>query len=392
MLLDVATIRAFLDERHVTLAAELNAFARELARTPEADTDAAARVQARELMALMGSAKLFRSLAPFDLRTCCLVRDALGAVSPLADDIFALQALGSTPIALAGSNELRAKWVNAAMAGRAMAAFAMTEPEAGSDVANIQTRATRDGESYILNGGKTLISNAGIADFYTVFASTDPSAGHRGISCFVVEADAPGFEFVSPIELSSPHPLGDIRFTDCRIPASARLGEEGDGFKIGMATLDRLRPTVGAAACGMASRALDEALTRATKRKQFGKSLSEFQLIQEKLARMATELTASRLLVYRAGWEKDRGGDQDGSAGDSRNTLPAAMGKLYATEAAQRIIDDAMQILGGQGMVKDHPVERLYRAIRPLRIYEGTSEVQHLVIAKSLLRNHQGSR
>ena len=384
MLLDVATIRAFLDERHVALAAELNAFASHLAATPDPDTDAAARVRARELMALMGDAKLFQWLAPFDLRACCLVRDALGAVSPLADDIFALQALGSTPIALAGSDALRARWVTSAMAGKAMAAFAMTEIEAGSDVANIQTRATRDGGAYILNGAKTLISNAGIADFYTVFASTDPSAGHRGISCFVVEADAPGFEFVAPIELSSPHPLGEIRFTDCRVPASARLGEEGEGFKLGMATLDRLRPTVGAAACGMASRALDEALSRATQRKQFGKSLSEFQLIQEKLARMATELTASRLLVYRAGWEKDCGSDEP-------NTLPAAMGKLFATEAAQRIIDDAMQILGGQGMVKDHPVERLYRAVRPLRIYEGTSEVQHLVIAKSLLRNHQGN-
>lgn len=392
MHLDVATVRAFLDERHVELAAKLSDFAKDLSRTPDPDTDAGARVRARELMALMGDAKLFESLDPFDLRACCLVRDALGAVSPLADDIFALQALGSTPIAMGGSAKLRDKWVRAAMAGEAMAAFAMTEPEAGSDVANIQTRATRDGDSYVLNGEKTLISNAGIADFYTVFASTDPSAGHRGISCFVVEADAPGFEFARPIELSSPHPLGDIRFSDCRIPASSLLGKEGDGFKLGMATLDRLRPTVGAAACGMASRALDEALTRAIERKQFGSALSEFQLIQEKLARMATELTAARLLVYRAGWEKDVAANGDGAGDGARNTLPAAMGKLYATEAAQRIIDDAMQILGGQGMVKDHPVERLYRAVRPLRIYEGTSEVQHLVIAKALLRAHRAGR
>jgi acyl-CoA dehydrogenase len=259
-----------------------------------------------------------------------------------------------------------------------MGAFAMTEPEAGSDLAALATRARRDGADYVLDGTKTFISNAGIADLYLVFARTDPAAGHRGISCFLVPADTPGLHFVRPLVLSAPHPLGEIAFEGCRIPAVNRLGDEGAGFKLGLATLDRLRPTVGAAACGMAARALGEALTHATTREQFGQPLAGFQLIQEKLARMATDLAAARLLTYRAIWEKDRGAE--------RITAEAAMAKAYATEAAQRIIDDAIQILGGRGVMADHPVDHLYRAIRALRIYEGTTEMQQLTIAKEILK------
>lgn len=283
------------------------------------------------------------------------------------------------PIILSGTAELKERWLPAMAAGRAMAAFAMTEPEAGSDLASIATRARREGGDYILDGAKTLISNAGIADFYVVFATTDPSRGKKGISCFVVAADAPGLRFVSPQVLSAPHPLGEIAFEGCRVPSSSRLDEEGKGLALGLATLDLLRATVAAAACGMAGRALEEALDHALRRRQFGRPLADFQLIQAKLARMATELTAARLLTYRAAWEKDTGAE--------RVTLESAMAKAFATEAAQRIVDDAVQILGGRGVLAEHPVDRLYRSVRALRIYEGTTEVQQLVIAGQLIRD-----
>jgi acyl-CoA dehydrogenase len=254
----------------------------------------------------------------------------------------------------------------------------MTEPDAGSDVASMATTATKDGDHYVLNGTKTFISNAGIAHWYTVFAVTDKSRGHRGISCFAVPAQTKGLRFVRPLELSAPHPLGEIAFEDCRVPADARVGAEGEGFKLGLATLDRLRPTVAAAACGMATRALAEALAHVRERRQFGKPLAEFQLVQEKLATMATDLTAARLLTYRAAWEKD--------GGRERITVEAAMAKAFATETAQRVVDAAVQLLGGRGVLADHPVDRLYRSVRALRIYEGTTEVQHLIIAGELLK------
>ncbi len=376
---DTRAIRAFLDASHLELAERLSEVcAREIAPLPPAEHDATARRQARELLAIMGAAGLYAPIEAEDLRACALTREALGATSPLADAVWALQALGTTPILLAGSAELRERWARPALRGEAMGAFAMTEPEAGSDVAAIATTARRDGGDYILEGTKTLISNAGIADFYVVFASTDREAGRRGISAFVVPADAPGVRYVRPLVLSAPHPLGEVAFEGCRVPATSRLGAEGGGFRIGMATLDRLRPTVGAAACGMAARALAEALAHTTTRRQFDQPLAEFQLVQEKLARMATQLDAARLLVYRAVWEKDRGAE--------RITAEAAMAKAYATEAAQRIIDDAVQLLGGRGVTVDGPVDGLYRAIRPLRIYEGATEVQWLIIARSLLR------
>jgi acyl-CoA dehydrogenase len=380
---DTRPILAFLDEAHLELSRRVDEVcARDVAPLAPPPDDDAARVQARELLRRLGEAGLYAPIGAPDLRGCCLTREALAAASPLADAVFAPQALGATPILLAGAPALRDRWAAPALRGEAMGAFAMTEPEAGSDVASMRTTARRDGGDYVLDGVKTFISNAGLADFYIVFATTDPAAGHRGISCFVVPADAPGLRFVRPLVLSAPHPLGEIVFVGCRIPAENRLGGEGEGFRLGMTTLDRLRPTVAAAACGMAARALAEALAHVTTREQFGRPLAEFQLVQAKLARMAIELDAARLLTYRAAWAKDRGAE--------RITAEAAMAKAFATEAAQRVVDDAVQLLGGRGVLADHPVDRLYRAVRALRIYEGTTEVQHLVVAREVVKAWAG--
>lgn len=376
-LLDLHAVRAFLDPHHADLARDTAAVCAELARLPHANDDATAREQARAIARTLGGDGLLVYIEPLDLRACCIIREAVAAASPLADAVFALQALGGMPLVLAGSPAQKARWLDPVRGGEAIAAFAMTEPDAGSDVASMRTTARRDGDGWVIDGRKTLISNAGIADFYTVFASTDASRGSRGISAFIVPADAPGLRFAGPQVLSAPHPLGEIALEGCRVPADALLGEENGGFRIGMMTLDRLRPTVAAAACGMAQRALDEALVHARGRRQFGERLADFQLIRQKLARMATDLTASRLLTYRAAWERDQGAE--------RITLEAAMAKAYATEAAQRIIDDAVQVIGGRGVLADHPVDRLYRAVRALRIYEGTTEIQHLVIAGILV-------
>ncbi len=321
----------------------------------------------------MGKGRWLQPVADQDFRACCVSREILAFFSPLADAMFALQALGTTPITLAGSDKQRGLWLDRAVRGEAIAAFAMSEPEAGSDVASMQSTAVRDGDDYVLNGAKTFISNAGIADFYVLFASTDPEAGARGISAFLIPEDTDGFRFVRPLVMADPHPLGEIALEDCRVPVSARLGAEGEGFKIGMATLDRLRPTVGAAACGMAGRAFHEALSHAITRRQFGQPLAEFQIIQEKLGRMATDLIAARLLVYRAAWERDHGA--------SRTDVEAAMAKSFATETAQTVVDDAVQILGGRGVLAEHPVDRLYRSVRALRIYEGATEIQRLIVA-----------
>lgn len=384
---DVATIHTFLAEHHRELAQDVRAFAEaEIAPLPPAHDDDDARRQAKEILARLGAGGWIRHAVPEayggsphgpDLSACCLIRETLASVSPLADSVFALQCLGSMPLTLAGSEKLRAAVLPEAASGRKMAAFAMTEPEAGTDAAAIATRARRDGAGWRLDGGKHLITNAGIADFYVVFAATDPEAGRRGLSCFLVESDRPGLEFAGPQVLSEPHPLGKIAFDGCRVPGDHLVGAAGEGFKIAMRTLDRLRATVAAAACGMAERALAEGLEHARERRQFGRPLAEQQLIQQKLARMATELAASRLLTYRAAREAD--------AGAERVTLVSAMAKSYATEAAQRIVDDAVQILGGRGVLRDHPVDRLYRAVRALRIYEGTTEIQHVVIARQLL-------
>lgn len=375
---DTHTVRAFLEAEHHPWGAAMATFAaRDLVPRSHSADDAAARVEARTLLRLLGDEGALRPIGRRDLRACCLAREAIAAASPLADAVWALQGLAITPLLLAGTDAQRTRWAEPALAGEAMGGFAITEREAGSDVASLKTRAVRDGGSWVLDGHKWFISNAGIADFYIVFASTDPDARARGISAFVVPADAPGLRFVGPQVMSAPHPLGELSFEGCRVPADHLVGDVGRGFRIAMATLDQLRPTVGAAACGMAERALREALAHAVDRHQFGQPLADFQIIQDKLGRMAIDLTAARMLVYRAAYEKDLGAE--------RITTEAAMAKAFATEAAQRIVDDAIQILGGRGVMADHVVDLLYRSVRALRIYEGTTEIQHLIIAGKMI-------
>ena len=376
---DTRLVRTFLEPHHTVLAERAGRFAtREIAGRSEPADDASARKEARALVGLLGAGGWLQPILDLDLRGCCLVREALGEASALADAVFALQGLGTTPILLGGTPAQKDRWLGPIAEGKVMTAFAMTEREAGSDVAGIATTARREGSGYVLDGAKTLISNAGIADLYVVFASTDRAMGAKGISCFLVPADAPGFRFAGAQVLSAPHPLGEIALESCRVPADALLGAEGRGYGLGLATLDRLRPTVAAAACGMAARALGESLAHVKRRQQFGAPLAQFQLVQQKLARMATDLTAARLLTYRAAYEKDQG--------QERITSEAAMAKSFATEMAQRAVDDAVQLIGGRGVLAEHPVDRLYRAVRALRIYEGTTEIQQLIIAGELLK------
>ncbi len=346
----------------------------------EADTDA----QYRALFSLLADAGLFRyavagAETALSLRALCLIRESLSYSSALADLAFVMQGLGTYSISQAAPEHVREFWLNRAATGRAIAAFALTEPDAGSDVSAIQTTARRDGESYVIDGRKRFISNAGLADFYTVFARTGTRDDGRAIlSAFVVSARMGGCSVIERTEMLASHPIGEIEFRGCRVPAEDMIGQEGDGFRLAMQTLDTFRASVGAAACGMARRALDEAIKYATTRKQFGRLLAEHQLIQEKLADMATELDAARLLVYRAAYLKD--------AGVERVTREASEAKLFATEAACRIVDQSLQIHGGAGLVRGSIVERLYRDVRALRIYEGTSEIQKLIIAGQLLK------
>ena len=314
-------------------------------------------------------------------RDLCILREELARGSALADTMFAMQALGSYPITIAGSEEQKQLYLPPIARGEAIAAFALTEPQAGSDLSSMETRAVSRGGEYRLTGVKCFISNAGLAQTYTVFALTDPEKKTKGISAFVVEANTPGFVLKERTPLLSPHPIGVIAFEDCRVPRTQLLGQEGEGLKIALTTLDTLRCTVGAAAVGLAQRALEEAVQYSRKRRQFGQALAEFQATQFKLADMATELEASRLLVYQAAWTRDHN--------QSDLKQKSSMAKLYATEAAQRIVDQALQIHGGTGVVVGTPVERLYRDVRALRIYEGTSEIQRLVIARNLLKNSQ---
>jgi acyl-CoA dehydrogenase len=374
----------FLDARHRELEQAVDEWAsRHLSLQHEPDIDAACRRLVRQLgdagwlrYAIGGTAYGAKGEA-IDTRAVCLIRETLARYSGLADFAFAMQGLGSGAITLFGSAEHKQRYLTRVGLGNAISAFALSEPEAGSDVAAMQCAAVRDGEHYVLNGEKTWISNGGIADFYVVFACTGEAPGARGISAFIVEADTPGFSIAERIEVIAPHPLARIQFTDCRIPAFNRLGEAGQGFKVAMATLDIFRTSVAAASLGFARRALDEAVQRATTRKMFGQMLADFQLTQAKLAQMATGIDAAALLTYRAAWQRDQG---------HRVTKEAAMAKLTATETAQQVIDAAVQMFGGLGVVSEQPVERLYREIRALRIYEGASEVQQLIIARELLR------
>ncbi len=311
-----------------------------------------------------------------DVRSLVLVREALGQVSPLADAIFAVQGLGSYPLVLAGSPAQQKRCLPGVLSGERITAFALTEPEAGSDVASLRTTARKDGDDWILDGDKTLISNVPIADHYVVFANADPAKGRKGITAFLVERGAPGLAH-HDIPMSIPHPIGRLRLDGCRVPGDALLGDVGAGFKLAMETLDAFRISVGGAANGMASAALGAAVEHVTRRRQFGAPLADQQMVKAMLADMATELDAARLLVARAAHLRD--------TGTARVSTEAAMAKMFATEAAQRIIDRAVQLHGGAGVVLGSEVERLYREIRPLRIYEGTTEIQKLIIAKGLL-------
>ena len=315
-----------------------------------------------------------------DVRSLCIIRETLARHNALADFAFAMQGLGSGPISLFGDEAQQADYLNAVATGDKIAAFSLSEPEAGSDVAAMSCSARADGDQWVLNGTKTWISNAGIADFYTVFARTDDTGGAKGISCFVVEAGTPGFEVTERIDLVAPHPLGTLTFSDCRIPRAHLVGEEGRGFGIAMATLDVFRSTVAAAALGMARRALDETLDYTAERNIFGGKLGDLQLVQAKIGEMALGVDSSALLVYRAAWTKDCAAE--------RVTREAAMAKYHATETAQQVIDAAVQLHGGKGVTKGYIVEALYRDIRALRIYEGASEVQTTIIARQTIANH----
>lgn len=373
----------FFEPRHRLLAEQADAWAEvKLAAIDHSDTDAACRA----LVAAMGEAGYLQHTGAedgrLDVRTLCLMRETLARHDGLADFAFAMQGLGTGAISLFGTPEQKAEWLPQTRSGQAISAFALTEPQSGSDVANSTMTATRDGDSYVLNGEKTWISNGGIADVYTLFARTGEAPGARGLSAFILPAGLPGFEVVERLETIAPHPLATLRFTDCRIPASAMLGEPGQGFKIAMSVLDVFRASVAAAALGFARRALDEALARVTSRKVQGAPLFDLQMVQGHIADMALDVDASALLVYRAAWTKD--------SGAPRVTREAAMAKLFATDQAQAVIDKAVQLHGGDGVRSGETVEKLYREIRALRIYEGASDVQRVVIARQALAEFQG--
>jgi alkylation response protein AidB-like acyl-CoA dehydrogenase len=381
--MDASTLAwPFFDDEHRDLASRLRAWARREVGDAHGDenVDAACRTLVKQL----GDAGWLRYAIPaafggvharLDVRSLCIARETLARVSGLADFAFAMQGLGAGPISLYGSPELQRRYLPRVASGDAIAAFAISESDAGSDVAAMRTTARRDGEAYVLDGEKTWISNGGIADHYVVFSRLGER--EREFVALVVEPGDPGFSIVERISTIAPHPLATIRFDACRVPADRVVGEVGKGLRVALGTLDVFRSTVGAAALGMARRALDETLAHVTTRRMFGQGLQEFQLTQAKLAAMATSIDASALLVYRAAWTRDGGAE--------RITREAAMAKMFATEGAQRVIDDAVQLLGGRGVQSNHPVERLYREIRALRIYEGTTEVQQLIIAGQVL-------
>jgi len=375
----------FFEDRHRTLARELDAWATaNIDQAHASDVDAQCKALVRQLGAAgwlrhaVGGTAYGAAADAIDTRAICLIRETLARHSGLADFAFAMQGLGTGAISLDGTPEQKQRYLARVARGEAISAFALSEPDAGSDVAAMACEARVDGDHAVLNGEKTWISNGGIADFYVVFARSGEAAGARGISAFIVDAGTPGFEIAERIDVIAPHPLARLRFTNCRVPLAQRVGAAGEGFKVAMRTLDVFRTSVAAASLGFARRALDEALHRATTRKMFKGVLADFQLTQAKLAQMATTIDSAALLTYRAAWQRDQG----------RNvTREAAMAKLTATEGAQQVIDAAVQIFGGLGVVSEQPVERLYREIRSLRIYEGATEVQQLIIARELLKD-----
>ena len=372
----------FFEPDHGEMARKLEDWAAsELGGIDHGDTDAACRA----LVAALGEAGWLHHAAVdpaepdgrLDVRRLCLIRETLARHDGLADFSFAMQGLGTGALSLFGTRAQREEWLPLVRRGEAISAFALTEPASGSDVANSTMTATRDGDDYILNGEKTWISNGGIASVYTLFARSEDMPGAKGLSAFVVPAGLPGFEVSERLETIAPHPLATLRFTECRIPASAMIGKPGEGFKIAMSVLDVFRSTVAAAALGFARRALDESLDRVRKRHVQGAPLAELQMVQGHIADMALDIDASALLVYRAAWAKD--------SGAARVTREAAMAKLFSTEQAQKVIDRAVQLHGGDGVRSGAVVERLYREIRALRIYEGASDVQRVIIARQAL-------
>jgi acyl-CoA dehydrogenase len=371
----------FFEDRHRDLAQGLGAWAR-AADLPHHVEESNVDRKCAEILGKLGGGGWARHAVPqdgasLDVRTLCLIRETLARHSGLADFVFAMQGLGAGPISLFGTPEQRARYLAPVANGRKVAAFALSEPEAGSDAAALALTARADGDHYVLNGEKTWISNGGIADFYVVFARTGEAPGAKGVSAFIVDADTSGFSVAERIPLIAAHPLARLKFENCRAPRSNLIGKPGEGFKIAMATLDVFRPTVGAAALGMARRALDETLKRAKTRQINGAPMAELQMVQAMIADMALKIDAAALLIYRAAWTKD--------SGAPRVTREAAMAKLYATDTAQEVIDAAVQLHGGWGVVHGHPIECLYRDIRALRIYEGASEVQKIIIARQTL-------
>lgn len=379
----------FFDDGHRSLAGELEKWAQEILPPLLAGSEESPQALyscVRRIVAELGKARLLRVCVPqlyggarggLDVRSLCLAREIMGRASGLADFALAMQGLGSAPVSLYGREEQKRSLLPGVAAGTTLAAFALSEPDAGSDVSAVSTTATREGNAWRLDGVKTWISNAGLAAYYVVFARTGEGPGAKGLSAFIVDADRAGLDASERIDVIAPHPLGTLRLTGCRVPAECLLGQPGDGFKIAMATLDVFRTTVGAAALGFARRALDEAVERARQRRMFGRAQAEFQLTQDKLANMAVSIDAAALLIYRSAWTKDVLG--------GRVTREASMAKLFATESAQQVIDDAVQIFGGLGVVRGVTVERLYREVRALRIYEGASEVLKLIIASQVL-------
>ncbi len=374
----------FFEPRHRQLATELDAWCAEYLQAAHGhDVDA----ECIGLVKALGAAGWLRhaiagqalggSAEVIDTRAICVLRETLARYNGLADFAFAMQGLGSGAISLAGTDAQRQRYLPAVAKGEALAAFALSEPDAGSDVAALQCSAVADGDSYVLNGEKTWISNGGIADFYVVFARTGEAPGSRGISAFILDAGLPGFEIAERIQVIAPHPLARLRFNNCRVAKSQMIGAPGEGFKVAMRTLDVFRTSVAAAALGFARRALQEGLQQAKSRKMFGATLADLPLTQAKLAEMACTVDSSALLVYRAAWQRDQG---------QVVTREAAMAKLMATEGAQRVIDAAVQLFGGRGVQSGEIVESLYREIRALRIYEGASEVQQLIIGRDLLK------
>lgn len=376
----------FFDDNHRALAPDVEDWAEKcLKDVDHDDTDAACRA----LVAAMGKDGWLTHTAvdpahggKLDVRTLCLIRETLARHDGLADFAFAMQGLGTGALSLFGTAEQKAEWLPLTRTGQAISAFALTEPQSGSDVANSTMTATHDANSYVLNGEKTWISNGGIADVYTVFARTGEAPGARGLSAFVVPADTAGLEVIARLDTIAPHPLAHLRFTDCRIPADALIGQPGTGFKVAMAVLDVFRSTVAAAALGFSRRALDETLSRVVTRKVQGSPLFDLQMVQGHIADMAVDIDAAALLLYRAAWAKDTGA--------ARITREAAMAKLFSTDRAQKVIDRAVQLHGGDGVKSGHVVERLYREIRALRIYEGASDVQKVIIARQTLDAFQG--